>query len=81
MFIGVCIGTCSITLLLLLVVVDFSVMVLSSVAWPYTQGSPFNVPGEVGFLTYINHVTPSLLYFLLVTKELHEIFDFLLITT
>ena len=30
-----------------LIVVDFSVMVLSSVAWPFTQGSPFNVPGEV----------------------------------
>ena len=27
--------------------VDFSVMVLSSVAWPFMQGPPFTVPVEV----------------------------------
>ena len=33
--------------MVVLFLVDFSVMVLSSVAWPFTQGPPFTVPAEV----------------------------------
>lgn len=43
--------------------VDFSVMVLSSVAWPFMQGPPFTVPVEVSYAHawkhsefHINHV-------------------------
>lgn len=45
--------------LLLFFVVDFSVMVLSSVAWPFTQGPPFTVPGEV--IIYVGGVSPHTL--------------------
>lgn len=43
---------------MLLYLVDFSVMVLSSVAWPFTQGPPFTVPGDVCFaFTHLNRTS------------------------
>lgn len=47
MFLSAILIVCYGCIVMAVFIVDFSVMVLSSVAWPFTQGPPFTVPEEV----------------------------------
>ena len=62
-------------------------MVLSSVAWPFTQGSPFNVPGEVCW-SYSFSICTSMFFSIMdvvifhaVAEELHEVSVVLFLAT